>query len=115
MSANNAFFLGFGEDIHHAFEALSPITLCKAMHQADIDMIGAKLAAEAIEVGTGGGSVAGPGFGKNGDFVAGDVLEGFRNVRVAAVRIGGVEEAQAMVVAVEEQVGEPLKAESSLV
>jgi len=31
MSANDAFFLGFGEDIHHAFEALSPITFREAM------------------------------------------------------------------------------------
>src|SRR5260370_22705411 len=115
MSANNAFFLGFGEGIHHALEALSPITLCNAMHQAGIDMIGAKLAEEAIKIGTGRGSVACPGLGKDGDFIAGDVFEGFRNGRVAAVRISGVEEAQAVVVAVEEQVGEPLKAESSLV
>jgi len=40
------------------------------------------------------------------------VFEGFRNVRVAAVRIGGVEEAQAVVVAVEEQVRESLEAEA---
>src|SRR5260370_17861597 len=108
MSANNAFFLGFGEDIHHALEALSPITLCKAMHQADIDVIGAKFAAETIEIGTGGGSVARPGLGEDGDFIAGHVFEGFGNVWMAAIGVGGADETQAVVVAVQQHVPCPL-------
>src|SRR5207245_298525 len=67
-----------------------------------------------LEIGAGSGGVARPGFGKNGDFVAGDVFEGFRDMRVAAVRIGGVEETQAMVVTVEEHIGETLDAEGGL-
>ncbi len=114
VSANDAFFLGFGEDIHHAFEALGPVTFGEAVHEADIDMIGAELAAEAIEIGTSGGGIARPSFGKDGDFVARNVFESFGDVRVAAVGIGRVKETQAVVVAVEEQVREPLKAESGL-
>ena len=36
-------------------------------------------------------------------------------MRVAAVRIGGIEEAQTMIIAIEEQVGEAFNAEGSLV
>jgi hypothetical protein len=43
------------------------------------------------------------------------VLERFGNVRMAAVGIGGIEEAQTMIVAIEEQVGEAFDAEGSLV
>jgi hypothetical protein len=43
------------------------------------------------------------------------MLEGFSDVRMAAVRIAGVEEAQAVVVAVEKQVREALCSESGLV
>jgi len=56
-----------------------------------------------------------PSLRKDGDFVAGDVFEGFGDVRMAAVRISGVEEAQAVVVAVEKQVRETLYAEGGLV
>jgi len=113
MGADNAFFLGFGENVHDALEAVSPIAFGEAVHQADIDVIGAKLAAEAVEICASGG-VACPSFGEDGDFMAGDMLEGFGDVQVAAVGIGGVEEAQAVVVAIEEQVRETLESEGGL-
>ena len=114
MSADDALFFGFGENIHDAFVALGPIAFGEAMHQTDIDVVSAKFAAEALEIGAGSGGVASPGLGEDGDFVAGDAFEGFRDMRVAAVRISGVKEAQAMVVAVEEQVRETLDAEGGL-
>ena len=43
------------------------------------------------------------------------MLERFGDVRMAAVRIGGIKEAQPMIVAIEEQVRKALDAESSLV
>ncbi len=70
------------------------------MHEAHVDIIGAELAAESIEIGVGGGGVARPSLGEDGDLVAGDVLESFGDVRVAAIRIGGVEKAQTVVVSV---------------
>src|SRR6266851_5572179 len=114
VSANDALLFGFGENVHDAFVALGPITFGEAMHEADVDIIGAELAAETIEIGAGGGGVARPSLGEDGDLVAGDVLEGFGDVRVAAVGIGGVEEAQAVVVSVKEQVGETFDAEGGL-
>src|SRR5260370_42642198 len=91
---------GFGENVHDAFVALGPIPLGEAMHEAHVDIIGAELAAESIEIGVGGGGVARPSLGEDGDLVAGDVLESFGDVRVAAIRIGGVEKAQTVVVSV---------------
>jgi len=91
VGANDAFFLGLGEDVHHAFIAIGPIAFGEAMHEADVDVIGAEFAAEAIEIVAGGGGVASPGLGKNGNFVARDVFEGFGDMRMAAVGIGGVE------------------------
>src|SRR5260370_18864261 len=114
MGADDAFFLGFGENVHDALEAVSPIAFGEAVHEADVDVIGAKLAAETVEICASRGGVACPSFGEDGDFIAGDMFEGFRDMRVAAVRIGGVEEAQAVVVAVEEQVRQTLEAEGGL-
>ena len=111
MSANDTFLLGFGENVHDAFVALGPVAFGKAVHKANVNVIGAELATEAVEIGAGGGRVAGPGFGKDRDFVARNVLERFGNVRVAAVGIGRVEETKAVIVAVEEQVGEAFDAE----
>src|SRR6266849_3751472 len=106
VRADDALFFGFGQDIHHAAVAIGPVALGEAVHEADVDVIDAEFAAKAIEIGTSGGRVTGPGFGEDGDFVTGDVFEGFGDMGVAAVRISGVEEAQAVVVAIEEQVGE---------
>ena len=115
MSANDAFLLGFGENVHDAFVALGPVALGKAVHEANVNVIGAELATEAVEIGAGGGGVAGPSFGENGDTVARNVLKRFGNVRVAAVGIGRVEETKAVIVTVEEQVGEAFDAERGLV
>src|SRR5256886_13091984 len=54
-------------------------------------------------------------FREHGDFIGRDVLQGFGDVRVTAVGISGIEEAQAVVVAIEEQIGEAFDAQSSLV
>ena len=115
MSANDAFFFGFGENVHDPFVAVGPIVFGEAMHEADVDMISAQFAAKTVEIGAGGDGVAGPRFRQHGDFIARDLLQGFGDVRVTAVGISGIEEAQAAVVAIEEQVGEAFDAESSLV
>jgi hypothetical protein len=114
VSANDALLLGFGENVHDAAVAVGPVGFGEAMHEADVDVIGAEFAAETVQVGASGDGVAGPGLGEDGDFVAGHMLEGFGDVRVAAVRICGVEEAQAVIVAVKKQVGETLYAEGGL-
>jgi len=114
MGADNAFFLGFGENVHDALEAVSPIAFGEAVHEADVDVIGAKLAAEAVEIGPSGGGVACPSFGEDGDFIARDMFEGLGDMRVAAVGISRVEEAQAVVVTIEQQVRETLEAEGGL-
>ena len=85
------------------------------MHQADIDVVGAQFFAKAVEIGAGLGGIARPGLGEDGNLVAAKMLERLGHVRMAAVGIGGVEEAQAVVVAVEQQIGEALHAQGSLV
>src|ERR1700733_7322235 len=115
VSADDSLLLGFGENVHDAAVALGPIRVGEAVRETDIEIVGAELAAEAIEIGAGGDGIAGPGFREHGDFVARDVLERFGDVRMASVGIGGVEEAEAMIVAVEEKIGEPFNAERSLV
>src|SRR6266850_8536707 len=115
VSADDALLLGFGENVHHAFEALGPVAFCEAVHQTDVDLIDAEFAAEAIKISACGSGVARPGFGEDSDLVTGNVLESFGNVRMAAVGIGGIEEAQAAIVAIEQQIGQAFDAERSLV
>src|SRR5258708_23635341 len=39
VSSNDALLFGFGENVHDAFVALSPIPFGQAMHDADVDVI----------------------------------------------------------------------------
>ena len=48
VGADDALFLGFGEHVHHAFVAIRPVALGEAVHKADVDVIGAQLAAETF-------------------------------------------------------------------
>src|SRR5712664_3560849 len=114
VSADDALLLGFGEDVHHAFEALGPVAFGEAVHEANVDLIGAEFAAEAVQIGACRSGVARPGLGEHGDLVARDMLEGFGDVRMAAVGIGGIEEAQAAIVAIEQQIGQAFDAERGL-
>jgi len=115
VSANDSFFLGFGEDVHDAAVTVGPVGLGDAVHQADVEVVGAEFAAEAVEVGAGFFGIAGKSLGQNGDFVARYVLERFGYVRMASVGIGGIEEAEPLVVSIEQDCGETLHAEISLV
>ena len=110
MGPDDALLLGFGEDVHDAFVAVGPIAIGKAVHQANINIVGTKFAAKAVNIGASGGWVARPGLGKYGNFVARHVFERFGDMRVASIGIGGVEKAKAMIVAVEKQVGEAFDA-----
>ena len=50
VSANDPFFLGFRENVPDAFVALGPITFGEAVHETDVEVIGAEFAAETIEI-----------------------------------------------------------------
>src|SRR5579872_1809075 len=84
------------------------------MHQADVEIVGAELATEAVKIGAHAGRVACPGFCQHGDFVALYVLESFGDVRMASIGVGSVEEAEAMIVSVEQKIGETFDAERGL-
>src|SRR5208282_482366 len=114
VGTDDAFFLGFRENVHDAFVAVGPVAFGETVHQTDVEMIRAEFAAEAVKIGTSGGGVTSPGFGKNGDFVARDMFEGLGVVRMAAIAVGGIEEAETVVVAVEEKLRETLNAECGL-
>src|SRR6185503_13278716 len=96
MGPDNSFLLGFGKNVHDAAVALGPIAFSEAVHQADIDVVGAQLFAKTVEIGAGLGGIARPGLGEHGNLVAAERLERLGHVRMAAVGIGGVEEAQAV-------------------
>src|SRR5260370_37502620 len=51
VRADEASFLGFGKRIHHALVARGPVALGEARHEANIDVIGAKFAAETTDLG----------------------------------------------------------------
>jgi hypothetical protein len=77
-------------------------------------MIGAEFFAEAVEIGTHFGRGARPGFGKYSNFRSVEMLESFGYVRVATIRIGGVEETQAVVVTVQQETRETADAQRGL-
>ncbi len=78
--------------------------------------VGAELAAVAVEVAAHACGIASVGLGHDDDLVARKLLDGGGDVGVRAVGVGGVEEAEAVVVvAVEEEAGEGIGAEAGLV
>ena len=103
MGADDALLLGFVENVHDAAVARGPIGFGDAVDEDDVDVVDAELAAEAVEVGAYSGGVASVGLGEDGDFVARELLEGCGDVGMAAVGVGGVEEAEAVVVVAVEQ------------
>src|SRR2546429_1977171 len=103
VRANDAFVLGFFEDIHDGTVARGPIALGEAVHEEAVDVFRAEFAAEAVEVGAHAVGVARPGFGKHCYLAAVNALERFGDVRMAAVGIGGIEKQEAVVVAIEEK------------
>ena len=108
MGANDSLLLGFGEHIHGSAEAVGPVGFGDAVHEADIEIVRPEFFAEAIEIGPHAIGVARPGLGQDRDFVARHVLQRFGNVRMAAVGVGGIEEAQAVIVSVQQEIGETL-------
>src|SRR5437879_8272553 len=81
------------------------------MHEADVKVIGLELTAEAVKIGARTLWIARPGLGHNGDSVARDMAQRVGDMGMAAVGIGGIEEAQAMIVAVKEKIGQTLRSE----
>src|SRR5215472_11647292 len=114
MRADNALLLGFGEYVHGAAEAIGPVALSDAVHQADVKIVGAEFPPEAVEIGAHAGCIASPALGEHADLIALHVLEGVGDMRMASVGIGSVEEAQAMVVSIQQKIREPLHSERGL-
>ena len=114
MSADDSFLFGFGQDIHRAFVTVGPVAFGDAVHQADVEVVGAEFAAEAVEIGVHGGGVARPGFGEDSDFVARHMLQCLGHVRMASIGVRSVEEVKPVVIPIEQQIGESLDAERGL-
>jgi hypothetical protein len=75
------------------------------MHQANINLLDAKLAPETLEVGARGRRIARLGLRKHRHLVARHVLQRLCHVRMASIRIGSVKKAQAVIVAIHKQIG----------
>ena len=114
MRSDDSFLLGLRKHTHHALVALGPIAFREAVHQEDVDVINAKLFAEAVEVSPHSGRVPRPGFREHGGFVSRHVLQGFCHVGMTSVRIGGVKKMQTVVVAIQQHVGKALDSEGGL-
>src|SRR5579872_4653723 len=104
MRADNPLLLRFGEHVHGAAVAIGPVGFSDAVHQTDIEIIGAEFFSKAVEVGAHSGCVASPALREYRDLVALYVLQGLGYVRMAAIGIGGVEEAEAVVVPVQQEI-----------
>src|ERR1043166_4220781 len=115
VGADNTLLFGFGKNVHHAFVALGPIALGKAMHQHDVEIIGAEFFAEAVEIGAHFSGIARPRFGKHRNFVTRNMLERLSNMRMASIRVSRVEETESVVIAIEQQIGESFDAKRGLV
>jgi len=116
VGADDALVLGLGKDVHDAAVAGGPVALGDAVDEDDVEVVGAEFFAEAVEIGADAGGVAVVGLGEDGDLVAGELLDGGGDVGMAAVGVGGVEEAEAvLVVAVEQEAGEGAHSELRLV
>ncbi len=107
--------LGLGDHVHYTFVALGPVTFGEAVHQEDVDVINAKLFAEAVEVGTHAHGIARPGFRQHSGFVSRDVLQCLCHVGMTSIGISSVKEAQAVVIAIQQQVRKALDSERGLV
>jgi hypothetical protein len=75
------------------------------VNEHHVDVVDAEFFPETIEVCTNAGGIARVSLRKNGDFISRKLLERSGNIRMTAILIRRVEEAQAiLVVAVEEEV-----------
>jgi hypothetical protein len=116
VGSNNALLLGFGEDVHDTAIPRSPVPLGDAVDEDNVDMVDAQLSPETVKVGTDAGRISSVGLGEDGDLVARELLQGCGDVRMAAIRVRRIEEAQTIFVeAVEEKVGERRGAQPGLV
>ena len=115
MRADDPFLLGLGENVHDSPVALGPVAFSQAVHEADVDVVGAQFLAKTIEIGAGFGWIAGPGLGQDRDLVARKMFERLGHMGMAAVGVGSVEESQAVIVAVEQEIGQTLHAQRGLV
>ncbi len=102
------------EHVHDRLVAAGPVAFGEAVHQANVQVIDSQFAAETVEVGASRLGLACPSFREEGYFVAMNVLERFPDVGMTSIGIRGIEEEQALVIAVEQQAGKPLNAEPRL-
>src|SRR5262245_61963580 len=115
VSPNLALLLCLFENVHHAAVPRSPISLGDAMHDQRIDMVGAQLAKEPVDIIPGLLRLAAVGLGLNQVAVAGDSLHRAPEIWHRAILIGQIKERYS---SIQRVVYEPVKAflaQSSLV
>ena len=116
MGTDDSLLLGFGEDIHDAPITCGPVGFGDAVDEDDVDVVHAELFAVTVEISADSGGIACVGLGEHCDFVAWNLFECCGDIGVAAVGVGGVEEAQTVfVIAIDKNSGERRRAEPRLV
>src|SRR5438876_10755542 len=107
MGADDSFFFRLRKNVHDRLVAAGPVAFGEAVHQANVQVIDSQFAAETVEVGASRLGVACPSLREEGYFVSLNVLERFLDVRLTSIGIRAMEEAQAVVIAVEQQGAKP--------
>ena len=115
MGADDLFFLGLHQVFHRPCVLGRPVLLAHAVQQHDVDVVDAQLQPIALEVAAGVGDVGRVGLGLDDVLVAGNALERLAQIDVRAVLVGDVEEPNALVERMADDLGEFLDAQAGLV
>ena len=110
MCAHDTSLAGFGDDGHGALLALRPVGVHHAVQKQDVDLrCRARVGSDRIGAHFlfGGGTR----LTEDGNCVARHALEGFFDVRMGAVPVGGIPESDAIIAGRVEEIGEAAEAE----
>ena len=85
------------------------------MQKNDVDVIDSQLQAISLKVALGVGEIGRVCLGLDHVLIAGNALQGLAQIDVRAVLIGDVEEADALVQGMADNLGEPLDSQAGLI
>src|SRR5580698_10404784 len=115
MRANDPFFLRLRKHVHHASEALRPIAFSQTMHQADVDVVDAELAPEAVKILPRRLRSARKSLGQHRNLVARHMLQRLDNMRMTPISIRRIKKSQPVIVAIQQEIRQPLHAQRGLI
>ena len=112
---DEALRLEIAKHVHGTLHGLGPLRISDAVQEDDVEVVRAELAQEALDVGANLVGRATHRLGGYGHRLASDLPQRRSHVRMGAVHVGRVPEADAVLVGEAQQVGKALDAEVALV